>query len=340
MRPHHPVLLDEVLDLLSPQPGDRVLDGTIGAGGHARALLERIAPGGELVGLDRDPGALAIAAPYITFGDLKTSPADVDPGGGDGSTDSPRGLHAETAAGQVPVRLYRADFRDVASLAETEDWPPFQAVLLDVGVSSMQLDRSERGFSFQNDGPLDMRMDPEGPVSAAEIVNDWSETRLREAIRDLGEDRRAGRIAAAIVSARRRAPIRTTRRLAEVIADAAPAPRPPPGRRRGPTIHPATRTFQAIRIAVNDELGALEAGLAGAFSLLAPGGRLAVISFHSLEDRIAKRFLRDRSRAGEAELLTRKPREAGPAELASNPRARSAKIRAARRETPAEGDAR
>ena len=302
--PHVPVLIDAILDACAPIGGEWI-DGTLGAGGYARALLA--AGAARVVGIDRDPLAHEMAAEWgAAFGDRL-----------------------------VTVRANFADMDEVAG--ETD------GVVLDLGVSSMQLDRAERGFSFLRDGPLDMRMGAEGPT-AADLVNGAGEDELADILYHYGEERASRRIAAAIVRQRADASFETTGRLAEVVA--AQLPRPKPGQS-----HPATRSFQALRIAVNDEFGALEEGLAAAERVLRPGGWLAVVSFHSLEDRIVKRFLKARGKATAANryappapgALTAAPafdsiRSVGPsdAEIAANPRARSARLRVARRtEAPA-----
>jgi 16S rRNA (cytosine1402-N4)-methyltransferase len=297
------VLLGEVVQALDIHPGDRILDGTFGAGGYSRAILEA-APNVEVLGLDRDPSAIA--------------------GGYD---------LVEASGGRL--KLVEAVFGDLAEEAREAGFSPLDAVVLDIGVSSMQLDQAERGFSFRFDGPLDMRMAASG-VSAADLVNEGEEAELADIIYHYGEERRSRAVARAILEARRLSPIVTTRRLAEVVASVV---RAEPG-----GIHPATRTFQALRIAVNDELGELVRALHGAEKALKPGGRLAVVTFHSLEDRIVKQFLQRRSgRAGGGasrhlpqatapEQPTFAPAHrgvimAGEAELSVNPRARSAKLR-------------
>ncbi len=285
---HEPVLLDEVLSLLSPGPGVLICDATCGTGGHAEAILAR---GAELVGLDKDPQALEIA----------------------------RGRLARFGA---RVRLLHADFRELRAALARLGIKEVQGVLFDLGVSSLQLDSPARGFSFREEAPLDMRMDPSQPLTAAELVNRLPEPELARILWEYGEERYARRIARGIVRARDKAPIPTTTELARLVARCYP-----PGRHR---IHPATRTFQALRIAVNDELAALKEGLAQAVELLSPGGVVCVISFHSLEDRIVKYFFRARAKAGRLELLTKKPLRPSPEEVARNPRARSAKLRAAR----------
>jgi 16S rRNA (cytosine1402-N4)-methyltransferase len=281
---HEPVLVEEVVEIL--RRADVVLDCTVGAGGHARALLE--AGVGLVVGVDRDPDALAEAGRRL----------------------EPYGTRF------VPVR---GEFADPEAAAEQGGIRRADGVLYDLGVSSIQLDRPERGFSFRSDGPLDMRMGG-GNVTAAEIVNTYGEDDLERIIREYGEERFAGRIARAIVRARRREPLGTTRELAAVVAAAVPR------RRGGP--HPARRTFQALRIEVNRELEELAASLPRAVQLLAPGGRIAVLAYHSLEDRIVKRFFRDDDRL---ETITRTPIRPSAEEARRNPRARSAKLRAAER---------
>lgn len=304
--PHQPVLKNEVLKFLNLHPGDRVIDCTLGAGGHASIILPQVAPDGELLGLDVDPNALTIAQEQL-----------------------------QPFKSRLLTR--QARFDAVADVAHALAFAPVAGILADLGVSSMQLDTAERGFSFSKDGPLDMRMGPAAKESAAELVNTLPEKTLADIIFRYGEERKSRRIARAIVAAR---PISRTLQLAEVVAKAAG------GRQRKQKIHPATRTFQALRIAVNDELGTLERFLPQAISLLAPGGRLVVISFHSLEDRIVKLYFKQEAtdcicppeqpvctcnhRAG-IRIITRKPVIASTAEQSDNPRARSAKLRAVER---------
>ena len=304
---HVPVLLEETLVALSPVAGGRYLDGTVGLGGHAAALLEA-APGSELCGLDRDREALALASERLApFGDR--------------------------------VHLFHRRYSDFAGALEELGWDSVNGALLDIGVSSLQLDEAERGFSFYGDGPLDMRMDAgSGERSAWYWVNRASFDRLKECIANLGEEPQAGRIARAIVDARQKAPIDTTGELAALVAQAYPAAWRAKARR-----HPATRTFQALRMAVNDELGELRNFLDRILAWLPIGGRLVVITFHSLEDRMVKQAMRHWAegcrcprhvavcRCGhvpEVRALSKKPLCASEAELAANPRASSAKLRA------------
>lgn len=296
---HVPVLLPEVLALLRPEPGHRILDGTVGLGGHAAELLARILPEGTLIAVDRDISALSIAQRRLT------------------------------AVGGTFLLIHDSFDRALAR----EDLPPLDGILLDLGVSSMQLDQAERGFSFTQEGPLDMRMDRTQGLKAADLVNEASEEELSRIFSYYGEEPHARRVARAVVQRR---PFRTTRELAAVVARA--AGRNPSG------AHPATRVFQALRIAVNDELGILERALPAAVDRLKPGGRLAIISFHSLEDRIVKRFIRAEARGclcppripqcvcgrkPRLRDLTPRPITASPAEVAANPRARSARLRGA-----------
>ena len=307
---HRPVLLDAAVAGLQPRSGGRYLDGTFGGGGHARALLEASAPDGVVLALDADPDAIG-----------RAQAMQREPGIGDRL---------------IPVQ---ANFADLASVALERRMAPVDGVLLDLGVSSFQLDQPERGFAFRHEGPLDMRFDPESGAPASEVVNTAPERELADLIWRLGEEPGSRRIARAIVQERGRAPIETTTRLAEIVSRAV-------GGRRGRDTHPATRTFQALRIATNRELAALEAALAGAVDVLAPGGRLATIAFHSLEDRIVKRFIERESAAclcppeipvcvcGHRPRLRKVTRRAvRPAgeEMEANSRARSAVLRIAER---------
>lgn len=296
---HRPVLLREVMAILELREGLVVVDGTVGAGGHARAIVPAIGPSGVLVGLDRDSEILVPA----------------------------RAALAEAAAAGAGARVslhHLAHSRMHEALAAIGQ-SRCDRVLLDLGVSSMQLDRAERGFSFMADGPLDMRMDASSPVTAADWLASAGERELADTIFQLGEERYSRRIARAIVETRRRQPLVRTTQLAELVRSAMPGPA------RHGRIHPATRTFQAIRMHVNDELGEIERGLRAALACLRPGGRLAVITFHSLEDRLVKHFLREHF-----DVVTKKPIVAMPDEVDENPRARSAKLRCAvRREDAA-----
>lgn len=286
---HRPVLLAEVLHDLRPRGGGLYVDATLGPGGHAEAILAA-APSARVVGLDRDAASLTVARQRLgLFGDR--------------------------------VLLHQADFRDLARVAATLGIEAVDGILFDLGLSSFQLERSRRGFAFQADEPLDMRFDAAQPLTAAEIVRRAPEPELVRILREYGEERAARRIARRIVEVRRRGPIATTGALAGLVAAAIPA------RERSRRIHPATRTFQALRIAVNDELTALEAALPQAAALLGRGGRLAVISFHSLEDRIVKTTFRRLAAGGDWRVLTPKPVVPSRAEIDANPRARSAKLR-------------
>jgi 16S rRNA (cytosine1402-N4)-methyltransferase len=312
---HQPVLLRETLDFLAPERGGLFVDGTVGLGGHAAALLER-APAARLVGLDRDPAALLRAAQRLApFGDR--------------------------------VRLAHANFHDfaqaLAALGEEPGRPGVAGVLFDLGVSSLQLGTAERGFSFRLDGPLDMRMGL-ADLTAADFVNQSAEGDLEKIFRDLGEERQARRIARAIVDARSDGPITTTTELKRIIDRAKAGGRKGRYDAREERIDPATRVFQALRIAVNAELEGLQRSLEQAVDMLSAEGRLVVISYHSLEDRIVKNTLRDMAR-GEVdqvtgrpmaesqliEALTRKPVRPSVDEVMRNPRSRSGRLRAARR---------
>ena len=303
---HVPVLAEEVREALAVQPGNTVVDATFGAGGHASLLASDMRGRGRFIAIDRDP----TVKPYFDRFTRTT------------------GLQA---------RLLRGDFALVLEQL-ADNGVEADAILLDLGVSSMQLDRPERGFSYAADAPLDMRMDPSAEISARELVNDSSERDLQTIFRRYGEERYARQIAKAIVRRRRQEPFERTADLVETIRAAIPAPA------RFGEGHPAKRVFQALRIAVNDELGALEVALPAALSMLRPGGRLAVISFHSLEDRIVKQFLREEERGcvcppdfpvcvcgrePKLRALNRRPIKAGAAEVAANPRAASGRLRAA-----------
>jgi 16S rRNA (cytosine1402-N4)-methyltransferase len=303
---HVPVLLGPVLDGLNLKPDGCYVDGTFGRGGHSRGILRQLGENGRLIAIDRDPQAAAAVA--------------------------------EDLAEDPRFELIRGDFAQLETFIAARNLVgQVDGLLLDLGVSSPQLDEADRGFSFLRDGPLDMRMDPDAGVPASAWLAAVDEQELKLVLKKFGEEKYAHRIARAIVAARDDAPISRTAQLARIVEEARPA--------RGEKIHPATRTFQAIRIAINDELGQLEAVLRQAVNVLKRGGRLCVISFHSLEDRIVKRFMRDASREPEqyrgmpnvpAEhrpklMIISKAIAATPAEIAANPRARSARLRIAER---------
>jgi len=308
---HTPVLADEVVAMLAPAAGSQNVDATLGGGGHAERILEATDPDGRLLGLDADEAAIARVRERLAprFG--------------------PR-LH-----------LRQANFRDLANVAPAEGFAEIDGCLFDLGLSSFQLADAERGFGIRTGGPLDMRFDSSRGVPAAELLATLDADELTALFRRYGEEPFAGRIARVIVEARRVAPIRTAEELASAVARVVPSRAP--GRRR---IHPATRVFQALRIAVNEELDSLQAGLAAAVDLLRPGGRLVVLSYHSLEDRIVKRFLQAERRGctcppevpvcvcgrePRLRLLAPKGLVPSPAEIVANPRARSARLRAAER---------
>ena len=298
---HVPVMLNEVLEALQPRSGGRYVDGTVGGGGHAAALLEASAPDGSVLGLDADAAAIARAGERL----------------------APFGAR---------VTLVHSSYRAIESVATAHGFRPCDGVLLDLGLSSDQLAAAERGFSFREEGPLDMRFDRSAGPTAADLLNGRTEQELADIFYRYGEERRSRRLARVVRERRRTRPFA---RIGDLVAAVEAALGPRHGR-----LHPATRIFQALRIAVNDELEALKVGLAGAVEILAEGGRLAVISFHSLEDRIVKRFILDRSAcAAHPPLrpLTRKPLVARPAERAANPRSRGAKLRVAER-VPAAAD--
>jgi 16S rRNA (cytosine1402-N4)-methyltransferase len=305
---HVPVLAAELVELAEPRPGETAIDCTFGAGGHAELVAAKLGPEGLLIAIDRDPLAEERFAAF---------------------------------AAEVPcrTRFIHAPFADALAGLADEDVRA-DLVLLDLGMSSMQVDTRERGFSYSYDAPLDMRMDPGQELTAAEIVAEWDERRLAGLLRDFGEERYARQIARAITRERARGPLMSTNELVDVIVSAVPAPA------RFAGGHPAKRSFQALRIAVNDELGQLDRALPLAWGRLRPGGRLAAIAFHSLEDRRVKRFLVDRARGcicppdlpvcacgrtPQAELVTRRAVAPTPGEIAHNPRSSSARLRVARK---------
>jgi 16S rRNA (cytosine1402-N4)-methyltransferase len=306
---HDPVMIKEVVESLRCKAGGIYVDGTVGGGGHAGAMLEQSAPDGLLIGIDRDEEALGEAESRLSrFGRRKI--------------------------------LVKGNFVDIAAILTGLQIKLVEGIILDLGVSSHQLEEAGRGFSFAQEGPLDMRMDRAQNFSAGDLVNNFAECELAKIIREYGEERMAGRIARAIVRKRSAAPITTTAELAAVVCQATP---PVYGRQK---IHPATRTFQAIRIAVNNELADLPRAIENGVEVLAEGGRFSIIAFHSLEDRIVKNEFRGREggcscpprlpvcicrHKASLRVLTKKPLRPGPEELASNPRARSARLRTAER---------
>jgi len=299
-------MLREVLEYLRPEPGDVIVDATVGSGGHAAAILERIQPGGRLIGIDRDPQALE---------------------------------RVRSRFAGAPVTLVHGNFGDLAQFLDNLGLAAVDGVLFDFGVSSEQLDYAERGFSFREEAPLDMRMDPTSPTTAADLISVLSEAELLRILREYGEERWARRIARRIVTTRQHTPIRTTAALAALVTAAIP----PAARSR--RIHPATRTFQALRIAVNDELTAISQGLHAAIRRSNSTARIVAISYHSLEDRTVKETFRNLARSCRCPplsptcqcggalitVLTRRPVVPSPEEVAGNPRSRSAKLRAAER---------
>ncbi len=312
---HTPVMVQEILALLAIKPAGVYVDGTVGGGGHARAILERLGPRGFLLALDRDASAIKIA-------------------------------RAALSAWSAQCKFEQANFADLQFLAERHGIQAFDGVLLDLGMSSMQVDQAGRGFSFMQDGPLDMRMDLHQPTTAAHLVASLDEEALAEIIRSFGDEPAARRIARMIVRERRQGAIQTTGRLADLVARVL-------GARHG-RIHPATRTFQALRMAVNRELESLSVGLEAAIGLLKPGGRMAVLSYHSLEDGCVKRIGKahigrwlslpagGESWEGTRPLIrwiTKKPLTATPEEILSNPRSRSAKLRVIERMELSHGQA-
>ena len=305
---HVPVLAGELIDVLDPRPGQTAIDCTVGGAGHARLVAERLGPGGTLIGIDRDPAAEEHFAE----------------------------LAADVACDTRFLRMSFAEGLDTLVAEEVRA----DLVLLDLGMSSLQVDTRDRGFSYAYDAPLDMRMDPDQELTAAEIVNTWDQRRLARLLREYGEERYANRIAGAVVRRRDEGELETTQELVDVIKAAVPAPA------RFAGGHPAKRSFQALRIAVNEELDQLERALPLAWTVLRDGGRIGAISFHSLEDRRVKRFLVERARGcicppdlpvcacgrePEAELIARRAIMPTPGEIADNPRSRSARLRAAKK---------
>ena len=297
-RPQHvPVLLDESLQYLNVRPGGVIVDATLGLAGHSSAIARRLGAKGRLICFDRDPEAMAKAKARLEE------------------------VAVELGSEMPQVTFEPRAFSEAADAIEPNS---LDGLLADFGVSSLQLDEAHRGFSFRSDGPLDMRMDTRSGETAEQVVNQEDENELADLIYEFGEERRSRRIARAIVRAR---PITTTAELAQIVAAAAPS-------MKGDKIHPATRTFQALRIRVNNELGEIQSLLKSAPSLLKPGGRLVLISFHSLEDRLVKDAFRDAARDKVYEVLTKKPVVASEQEELRNPRSRSAKLRAAEKLRP------
>ena len=291
---HQPVMVEAVLDLLHPRAGAVIVDATVGTGGHSLALLPRLLPNGRLIAIDRDPEALDLA-------------------------------RARLAEFQPLVHLECDNYRNLEPLLLRLGCPQVDGILVDLGVSGLHLDRADRGFSFSHEGPLDMRMDPTQGATAETLVNSLPADELAHLLETLGEERFARRIAQRIVQERSTHRMTTTKQLAQAVIRALPA-----GARHG-RVHAATRTFQALRMAVNDELGALEALLAQLPALLGPGGRAVILTFHSLEDRLVKRTFLEGQAQGLWTVLTKKPLRPSDDEVARNPRARSAKLRAVER---------
>ena len=306
---HVPVLLKEAIDFLAVKRGGTYLDATVGLGGHSSEIAKRLGAPGHLIGFDKDPKALEIAAARLA---VRSSSFGLGEGSGDVHTTQ------DQKQDWPLVTLIHGSFAD---LANSEQRTAYDGILADLGVSSLQLGDPERGFSFQAEGPLDMRMNPMSGETAEQVVNHIDERELADVIYEFGEERRSRRIARAIVRSR---PIHTTKQFVDVVSAAARS-------MKHERIHPATRTFQALRIFVNHELDDLKALLVTAPRVLKPGGRLVVISFHSLEDRIVKDAMREGAQQGLYRLLTKKPVTATEEEIDSNPRSRSAKMRAAER---------
>lgn len=304
---HIPVLFDECLDALNLAPGKIIVDGTLGGGGHSIAIARRVAPNGLTISTDRDPAALDRV-------DRRVAALE------DGAT--------------LPLKTYFANYCDFDAALERAGVERVDGFLLDLGLSSDQLADRSRGFSFDSDGDLDLRFDPTEGVPAFELLNRWSAERIADVIFQYGEERQSRRIARAVFERRRTNPVRSARDLAEICRRCVPTP-PPWSKKK--TIDPATRTFQALRIAVNDELGALERFLKKCVDYLNPGGRVAIISFHSLEDRVVKNAFRDWE---DATVLTKKPIVATDEEVERNPRARSAKLRVAEKKQTTGDDGR
>lgn len=294
---HIPVMLNEVIEYLQPKPGHIIVDGTLGLGGHAEVIADIIGPQGQLIGIDRDAQALEQARENLKkYRDR--------------------------------CHFVHRDYRYMDKILETLNIQKVDGVLLDLGLSSFQLDNPERGFSFRNDGPLDMRMDQDSPLSAFDLVNSLSEKEISSILKEFGQERWHQRIARYVVHQRSQKPIETTKELSDIVLRAMPH-----GKKRE-KIHPATRTFQAVRIAVNRELEGLEEALDKCTDVLKIGARIAVIAFHSLEDRIVKQKFRSLAKCGNLNLVVKKPLRPGEGEAGVNPRARSARLRIAERKAP------
>ncbi|MFA5319958.1 MAG: 16S rRNA (cytosine(1402)-N(4))-methyltransferase RsmH [Candidatus Omnitrophota bacterium] len=291
---HHPVMLNEVLEYLRPSAGMTVIDCTVGTAGHSLAFMERVTPGGRLIGIDRDEESLGIAA---------------------------RRLQAYSGS----FDLAYSNFLDIDKVAGSFGVSGAGAILMDLGISTYQLSNPQRGFSFQNDGPLDMRLDRNSYISAYDLVNNLNEDEISSLLRNFGQERWHNRIASLLVRERQKNPISTTRQLSDIVIRAIP------GRFRHQRLHPATRTFQAVRIAVNRELEVLGSAVTKAVELLDKGGRICVISFHSLEDRTIKLVFRELASAGKIDIITQKPLTPTSSEVKDNPPSRSAKLRVAER---------
>jgi 16S rRNA (cytosine1402-N4)-methyltransferase len=292
---HKPVMLMEVLEYLNPQPGQTVVDATLGMGGHSTQILQGIYPSGRLIGIDRDQESIRLAQERIT------------------------------AAGQTNAQFVYGNFSDIDSLLKDLNVASVDGILFDLGVSSFQLQNAERGFSFQSEGPLDMRLDRNSYISAYDLINNLNEDEISSLLWSFGEERWHNRIAHNLVMERQRHPISSTLELSRIVVNAIP----PRYRRYHYRIHPATRTFQAVRIAVNRELEALENAITKSIGLLKKGGRICIISFHSLEDRVVKHTFRKYQADGTIKIITTKPLTPGSAEIQDNPRSRSAKFRVA-----------
>ncbi len=291
---HHPVMLNEVLEYLRPAAGMTVIDCTVGTAGHSLAMMERIMPEGKLIGIDRDEESLRIA-----------------------------GQRLEAYSGSFDLAY--SNFYDIDKVAASFGVACAGAILMDLGISSYQLSNPQRGFSFQNDGPLDMRLDRNSYISAYDLVNNLNEDEISSLLRNFGQERWHNRIASLVVRERQKSPIATTRQLSDIVLRAIP------GRFRHQRLHPATRTFQAVRIAVNRELEVLGSAVNKAVDLLEKGGRICVISFHSLEDRTIKLVFRELASAGKIDIITPKPLTPTTCEVKENPPSRSAKLRVAER---------